>query len=95
MIHCSPELQRISQPDSAAERMSIQMGVVYETQRYICIQNLYRNPQIPCKMFSSARFWVLGLHNFRLSEFTIISIGMDREQVVLPILVEESHRGSD
>jgi hypothetical protein len=41
--------------------------------------NPYQNSPIFYKMFSSARFWVLGLHMAVLSEVPMASIGMDRE----------------
>jgi hypothetical protein len=62
------------------------------------VKLLYRDPQIFYKMFSSARFWVLNLHNQLLSEVPMMSIGMDR-QLVLPILFSRSYpiqdRGQD
>ena len=51
---------------------------------YRCTQNPYQNSQIFYSIFSSARFWVLNLHNLKLSEVSMMSIGMDR-QLVLPI----------
>ena len=64
-------------------------AVIIRGLHYRCIQNPYHNPQILYKMFSPARFWVLGLPISLLSEVPMISIGMDLEaerQLVLPIL---------
>ena len=53
---------------------------------YRCIQNPYQNSQIIYSIFSSVRLWVLNLHNLKLSEVSMMSIGMDR-RLVLPILL--------